>query len=176
MSAVLCDMHGATWCRLSTPNGLPSSVTSRDQREQPADRKKEHNMSSISIIGSGNMTSAIGGLALKGGNAVEVIGRDAAKTETLAQQLGDGATAGTWGAVPTGDVVVLAVLFESAVDVVSQFGDALDGKVIVDITNPFNATATGLATPDDTSNAQLIAAAAPASAHVVKAFNTLFRD
>ena len=60
--------------------------------------------------------------------------------------------------------------------VVSQFGDALDGKVIVDITNPFNSSVTGLATPDDTSNAQLIAEAAPAGAHVVKAFNTLFRD
>jgi predicted dinucleotide-binding enzyme len=136
----------------------------------------EHTMSSISIIGSGNMTSAIGGLALEGGNAVEVIGRDAARSEALAQQLGDGATAGTWGAVPTGDVVVLAVLFDSAGPVVSHFGDALDGKVIVDITNPFNPSVDGLATPDDTSNAQLIAKAAPANAHVVKAFNTLFRD
>src|ERR1700712_2074142 len=109
----------------------------------------EHTMSSISIIGSGNMTSAIGGLALKGGTAVEVIGRDAAKSKALAQQLGDGATAGTWGAVPTGDVVVLAVLFDSAVPVVSHFGDALDGKVIVDITNPFNPGVDGLAPPDD---------------------------
>jgi 8-hydroxy-5-deazaflavin:NADPH oxidoreductase len=133
-------------------------------------------MSSVSIIGSGNMTSAIGGLALEGGNAVEVIGRDAAKSEALARELGDGATVGAWGAAPAGDVVVLAVLFESAVDVVGQFGDALAGKVLVDITNPFNADATGLATPDGTSNAQLIAAAGPASAHVVKAFNTLFRD
>jgi predicted dinucleotide-binding enzyme len=160
--------------RLSTLLGVPSKVTSRDEREQH--RKKEHIMSSISIIGSGNMTSAIGGLALKGGNAVEVIGRDAAKSEALARELGDGASAGAWGAAPAGDVVVLAVLFESAVDVVSQFGDALGGKVLVDVTNPFDATATGLATPDDTSNAQLIAAAAPASAHVVKAFNTIFRD
>jgi predicted dinucleotide-binding enzyme len=133
-------------------------------------------VSQISIIGTGNMTSAIAGLALRGGNAVEVIGRDRVRAEALAQELGDGATAGTWGATPVGDVVVLAVLFESAADVIGQFGAALDGKVIVDITNPFNADATGLATPDDTSNAQLIAAAAPASAHVVKAFNTIFRD
>jgi predicted dinucleotide-binding enzyme len=133
-------------------------------------------MSSISIIGSGNMTSAIGALALKGGNTVEIIGRDAAKTAALAQELGDGASPGTWGAPPAGDIVVLAVLFDSAVPVVSHFGDALAGKVIVDITNPFNPSVTGLATPDDTSNAQLIAEAAPASAHVVKAFNTIFRD
>jgi predicted dinucleotide-binding enzyme len=133
-------------------------------------------MSSISIIGSGNMASAIGALALKGGNTVEVIGRDAAKAAALASALGDGATAGTWGAAPTGDIVILAVLFDSAVPIVSEYGDPLANKIVIDITNPFNAGATGLAIPHDTSIAQMVAEAAPASAYVVKAFNTLFRD
>jgi 8-hydroxy-5-deazaflavin:NADPH oxidoreductase len=133
-------------------------------------------MSSISIIGSGNMASAIGALAIKGGNAVEVVARDATKAAALAEALGGGATAGTWGATPAGEIVILAVMFDSAVPVVSQYGDALAGKVIVDITNPFNADATGLAIPDDTSIAQMVAKAAPAGTHVVKAFNTLFRD
>jgi 8-hydroxy-5-deazaflavin:NADPH oxidoreductase len=133
-------------------------------------------MSSVSIIGSGNMASAIGALAVKGGNAVEVIGRDAVKAAALAKALGHGATAGTWGAAPAGDIVILAVLFDSAVPVVIEYGDALANKIIVDITNPFNASASGLAVPHDTSVAQMIAGAAPASAHVVKAFNTLFRD
>jgi predicted dinucleotide-binding enzyme len=122
------------------------------------------------------MAGAIGALALKGGNAVEIVGRDATKAAALAQALGDGATAGTWGAAPAGDIVILAVLFENAVPVVRQFGDALGGKIIVDITNPFNPSATGLAIPDDTSIARMVAEAAPASAHVVKAFNTIFRD
>jgi 8-hydroxy-5-deazaflavin:NADPH oxidoreductase len=133
-------------------------------------------MSSISIIGSGNMASAIGALAVKGDNAVEVIGRDAAKAAALASALGNGATAGTWGDAPAGDIVILAVLFDNAVPVVSLYGDALAGKIIVDITNPFTTDAKGLVTPDDSSGAQEIAKAAPASAHVVKAFNTLFRD
>ncbi len=133
-------------------------------------------MSSVSIIGSGNMASAIGALAVKGGNAVEVIGRDAVKAAALANALGNGATAGTWGDVPAGDIVILAVLFDSAVPVVREYGDALANKTIVDITNPFNPSVTGLAVPDDTSIAQMVAAAAPRSAHVVKAFNTLFRD
>jgi predicted dinucleotide-binding enzyme len=132
-------------------------------------------MGSISIIGSGNMAGAIGALAVKGGNAVEVIGRDAVKAAALAKALGNGATAGTWGAVPAGDIVILAVLFDNAVPVVNQYGDALANKIIVDITNPFNASANGLAVPHDTSVAQLVAEATPASAHVVKAFNTLFR-
>ena len=133
-------------------------------------------MSSVSIIGTGNMASALADRALAGGNAVEIIGRDPAKAKELADALGNGATAGTWGAAPAGEIVILAVLFDSAVPVVSQYGDALAGKIIVDITNPFNPSVTGLAVPADTSIAQMVAEAAPASAHVVKAFNTLFRD
>jgi predicted dinucleotide-binding enzyme len=133
-------------------------------------------MTDVSIIGSGNMASAIGALALKGGNTVEVIGRDAAKAAALARALGDGATAGTWGAAPSGGIVILAVLFDSAVPVVSEYGEALADKIVVDISNPFNPSATALAIPADTSIAQMVAKAAPASTNVVKAFNTLFRD
>jgi predicted dinucleotide-binding enzyme len=132
-------------------------------------------MSSISIIGTGNMASAFAAVALKSGSAVEVVGRDAAKAAALADSLGPGATAGAWGEAPTGDLVVLAVPFASAVPVAEAFGEALAGKVIVDITNPFNPTGTGLAFPEGTSVAQLVADATPASTHVVKAFNTLFR-
>jgi predicted dinucleotide-binding enzyme len=133
-------------------------------------------MSSISVIGSGNMASAIGALAVKGGNAVEIIGRDAAKAAKLADELGGGATAGTWGTAPSGDIVILAVLSDGAVPIVREYGNALAGKIIVDITNPFNASGTGLAIPGDTSIAEMVAKAGPASTHVVKAFNTLFRD
>jgi 8-hydroxy-5-deazaflavin:NADPH oxidoreductase len=131
-------------------------------------------MSSISIVGTGNMARILGTRALAGGNTVQVIGRDAAKAADLAGSLGRGATAGTTGDAPAGDIVILAVPYASAAPVVSEYGDALAGKVIVDISNPFNPAATGLATPDGTSIAQQIAKAAPASAHVVKAFNTIF--
>lgn len=133
-------------------------------------------MTSITIIGAGNMASAIGALAIAGGNAVEITARDEAKAASLARALGDGATTGTWGAAPTGDIVILAVLFEGAVQIVNEYGDALGDKIVVDITNPFSPTGAGLAVPHDTSVAQLIAEAAPTSARVIKAFNTLFRD
>jgi predicted dinucleotide-binding enzyme len=120
------------------------------------------------------MARAIGARAVKGGNRVEVASRDASKAQALARTLGGRATAGRFGAAPVGDIVVLAVLHASVVPVVAQYGDALAGKVIVDITNPFNADATGLVTADGTSIAQEIAKVAPASAHVVKAFNTIF--
>jgi 8-hydroxy-5-deazaflavin:NADPH oxidoreductase len=131
-------------------------------------------MSSISFIGLGVMSRAIAARAVAGGNSVELIGRDAAKAKGLAAALGGGATAGAFGTVPAGDVVVLAVPYTSAVPVVAQYGDALAGKVVIDISNTFNADATGLVIPDGTSGAQEIAKAVPASAHVVKAFNTVF--
>jgi predicted dinucleotide-binding enzyme len=131
-------------------------------------------MSSISIIGTGNMARTIGTLAVAGGNTVEIIGRDQSKAADLAKTLGDSATTGQFGAVPAGDIVIVSLLYASVVPVVTQYGDALAGKVIVDISNPFNSAADGLAIADDTSVAQEVAKAAPASASVVKAFNTVF--
>lgn len=130
-------------------------------------------MSSISIIGTGNMARVLGSRALAGGNAVEVIGRDASKADALAREIG-GATAGTIGTAPAGDIVILAVPYAQAVPLVRQFGSALSGKVLVDITNPFNPGLTGLVTPEGSSAAQEIATSAPTGAHVVKAFNTVF--
>ncbi|HTX12798.1 MAG TPA: NAD(P)-binding domain-containing protein [Solirubrobacteraceae bacterium] len=132
-------------------------------------------MSSISIIGTGDMARTIGTLAIAGGNTVEIMGRDQSKAVELAKALGGGTTTGEFGAVPAGDIVILAVLYTSAAQVVSQYGDALAGKVIVDITNPFTSAADGLITRDGTSAAREIADAAPASASVVKAFNAVFR-
>jgi predicted dinucleotide-binding enzyme len=132
-------------------------------------------MSSISIIGTGNMASALAGRALAGGNAVEIVGRDPVKAKELATALG-GATVGTVGTAPDGDIVILAVPYASAAAVIGQYGDALDGKVVVDITNPITPDFTGFLTPEGTSGAQEIAKAAPTGAHVVKAFNTLPSD
>ena len=130
-------------------------------------------MSSISIIGLGNMARALADRALAGGHAVEIIGRDQVKAKELAVALG-GATVGEAGTAPAGDIVIVAVPYAGAATVVSEYGDALDGKVIIDITNPIAPDAKGFVTPEGSSGAQEIAKAAPAGAHVVKAFNTVF--
>ncbi len=129
-------------------------------------------MSSISIIGSGGMAAAIGGLAAKAGHTVEVMSRNPAKAQALAEQTGAGATTGTFGAVPAGHIVILAVPYSAVLDVVKQYGEKLAGKLIVDITNPIKSDLTGFLTPEDSFGAQEIAKAAPASADIVKAFNT----
>ena len=86
-------------------------------------------MSTASIIGSGAMAAAIGGLAAKAGHTVEVMGRDAAKARTMVGRLGSGATTGPFGAAPAGDIVILAVPYAVVLGVVKQFGEALAGKL-----------------------------------------------
>jgi predicted dinucleotide-binding enzyme len=131
-------------------------------------------MSTITILGSGNMATAIGTRAAKHGHAVELMSRNTAKAQALADQIGNGATVGTFGARPAGEIVIVAVPYAAAADVVAHYGDALAGKVLVDITNPFNADASGLTTTAGSSVSRQIAAAAPDDAHVVKALNSIF--
>src|ERR1039457_3920615 len=78
-------------------------------------------MTTISIIGSGNMATAIGTRAAKHGHTIELMSRNTAKAQALADQIGNGATVGTFGARPAGDIVIVAVLYTGAVEVVGVF-------------------------------------------------------
>jgi predicted dinucleotide-binding enzyme len=131
-------------------------------------------MSTISIIGTGGMATAVAGRIAHAGHTVEVLSRDPAKARALADKLSAGATTGTYAAAPTGDIVILAVPYGSAAAVVADYGDALEGKAIIDITNPVAPDLSGLVTPHGSSGAQEIAKGLPATAHVVKALNTVF--
>src|SRR3954449_94373 len=129
-------------------------------------------MTTISIIGSGKKANTIGTRPAKHGHTIELMSRNTAKAQALADQIGNGATVGPFGARPARDIVIVAVLYAGAVEVVAHYGDALAGKILVDISNPFDADATGLVT--SSSAAEEMAAVAPESAHVIKAFNTIF--
>ncbi|HXD60405.1 MAG TPA: NAD(P)-binding domain-containing protein [Lacisediminihabitans sp.] len=131
-------------------------------------------MSSISIIGTGGMATAISSLAARAGHSVEVISRDASKAQALADQIGGDSTVGAFGSTPAGDIVVLAVPYAVNRDVAKQFGANLAGKVIIDVSNTFTADATDVVTPAGTSGAEELAKALPADAKVVKAFNAVF--
>ena len=113
-------------------------------------------MTNLSILGTGNMGQAIAAIAGKGGHSVQLLGSGDADTAV------------------TGEVVVLAVPYPAVSDVISQRGEQLAGKIVVDITNPLNfETFDSLVVPADSSAAADIAAALPQS-RVLKAFNTNF--
>lgn len=113
-------------------------------------------MAHISIIGTGNMGQAIAAVAGRGGHSVQLLGQGDVETQVA------------------GDIVVLAVPYPAVSDVITQRGDSLAGKVVVDITNPLNfETFDSLTVPADGSATAEIAAALPKS-RVLKAFNTTF--
>ena len=113
-------------------------------------------MSTISIIGTGNMGQAIAAVAGRGNHTVQLIGQGDTDTQVI------------------GDVVVLAVPYPALSAVIAERGASLAGKVVVDITNPLNfETFDSLVVPADGSAAAEVAAALPDS-KVLKAFNTTF--
>ena len=134
----------------------------------------------FTIIGAGNMGRGIATRLLSGGNSVVIMDRDNAEAQKMAGELRSAVkgSAAVGAAAMSGPIkseaVVLAVYYGSVPAILSQFGSQLAGKVLVDITNPLNATFDDLATPPGSSAAEEIAKLAPAGAKVVKAFNTTF--
>jgi 8-hydroxy-5-deazaflavin:NADPH oxidoreductase len=129
----------------------------------------------VTIIGAGNMGRGIGTRLVAGGNDVKVLDNDPEQARSLADELGGGAEGGAAGDPLDGDVVVLAVWYEPARSAVEQYGEQLDGRVVVDITNPVDTDSfDGLVTPPDSSAAEELAKLAPDGARFVKAFNTTF--
>lgn len=135
----------------------------------------------ITIIGAGNMARGIATRALSGGHAVTLTAKDQAKAIELAEQLEAAAvgaasvtTAESKSAVADADIVVLAVPYAAAGEIVAGYGTQLDGKIVIDISNPVNASFDGLTVEPGTSAAEEIAKLAAPGARIVKAFNTTF--
>ena len=131
-------------------------------------------MTSVSIIGAGNMGTAIAAIAAKSGASVQLLAQEADKTAAAAATAGASVVSGVSGDALTGDIVVLALPYPAVAGVLAQYADQLDGKIVVDITNPLDfATFDSLVVPADGSAAQVIAQTVP-GARVLKAFNTTF--
>lgn len=132
----------------------------------------------ITIIGTGNMARGIATRILAGGNSVTLIGNEPGDAEKLAAELQETASGGTTVTSTEnrleGDVVVLAVPYAAAGSIVREYSNQLEGKIIVDITNPVDFNTMDPAVPAGTSGAEEIAESASEGASVVKAFNTTF--
>src|SRR3954454_7647759 len=129
----------------------------------------------VTIVGAGNMGRGIATRALAGGHEVEIVDRDPAEARTLAQDIGDSATALEPDAPFGGEVVVFAVYYPGIKDAVQQYAGRIAGKVVVDITNPVDTESWDrLATAPGSSSAEEVAQLVPEGTPVVKAFNTTF--
>lgn len=122
----------------------------------------------VTVIGAGNLGTAVARIASKAGASVQVLARDVAKAAAVGPEV----AAGRIGDPVTGDLVVLALPYSAFDEVLSTYPDGLAGKVVVDPSNPIDfATQDSVIDPPGTSAAAQLATRL-AGARVLKAFNT----
>ncbi len=124
----------------------------------------------VTVIGAGNMGSALTRQLALAGHQVRVTARDIGKASAL-QQPGVSVVPAAEAAADA-DVVIVATGYGEAAAALASVGN-LAGKVVVDITNPLSADYMSLTVGHTTSAAEEIAKSVP-DALIVKAFNTLF--
>ena len=122
----------------------------------------------IGIIGAGNVGRALATASVRAGHAVTITSAVPGEAERVAAEVGATAAAPNRDAVANADAVILAVPFDAVNAIADELGSALDGKVLIDVTNRFAPEQL-----DGTSNAELTQGMAP-NAKVIKAFNTIF--
>lgn len=128
----------------------------------------------IAIIGTGEVAAALGPEFAEQGHTIIYGSRDPDREDVRALVASTSDTASVTtprDASEHADIVVLAVPGLLVEDITLSLGD-LAGKIIIDPTNPLNRSDNGLSHAVETSNTEIIQAAAP-DAYVVKAFNTL---
>jgi predicted dinucleotide-binding enzyme len=130
----------------------------------------------VGVLGSGAVAKALGTGFVKHGHRVMFGTRDASKLADVATLTG--ATVGTFAeAAQFGDVLVLAVKGSAAEEVLRLAGPGIEGKTIIDPTNPIAATppvngVLSFFTSYDESLMERLQRAFP-SARFVKAFSSV---
>jgi len=129
----------------------------------------------VAVLGAGRMGGALGALAAKSGHPVVFGSRSGAAGAEAARAAGHGARAGSYGeAARDADLVILATRWEQALPALFAAG-SLQGRVVLDATNPSAPDGFTLLIGHTTSGAEEIARAFPA-ARVVKAFNHVYAE
>lgn len=129
----------------------------------------------IGIIGTGSMASALAQKLSKAGHTILIGSRDAGRAKSLAEMMGSTVQGGSIAqAADFGQAIILAVTWAGVDNALEEAGD-LDGRVLVDCTNPLDPDSYDLIPGRKMSAAEYIAQKSK-NAQVVKAFNTVFAE
>lgn len=140
-------------------------------------------MTSIALIGPERHGSAIAQLFASHGTDVTLFHYKHDKASAVAQALRESAPQATitvahtlQEAVADNDLVVLATLWDKPQrEVLESLGSALEGKIVLDISNPLDVTPFGIIprTPEQGSAGQFVQSILPARVGHAKAFSNL---
>lgn len=93
--------------------------------------------SKVAVIGLGNIGTAVATNLVKGNRAVIIADRTIEKAKTLSQKLGSLAQPmDIASAIKESDIIVFAVWFNATKELLHQYATELEGKIIVDPSNP----------------------------------------
>lgn len=131
----------------------------------------------VAVIGLGNIGKAVAINLVKGKHSVILSSREEGKAETFAKELGNLAkTSSAADAIKEADVVIPAIYFNSLKDFFKTYAAELDGKIIVDVSNPIAPDGNGgfkKIIGENESSAKILSELVPKNAKLVKAFGTL---
>jgi predicted dinucleotide-binding enzyme len=132
------------------------------------------------IIGVGKIGGAAARHLVAGGEPVVLSAKEESNAKALAGELGPLARAASVeDAIAEADAVLLAVWLDTIEELVPQYARLLEGKVVVDPSNPIGFDDSGQmfrTLPEGQSAGSVVAGLLPAGAHYVKAFGTLVGD
>ncbi len=131
----------------------------------------------VAIIGLGNIGKIIAQNTIKCNRSVFIASREETDAKEFAMELGSLATAtSTSDAIKNADIIVLSVWFNTIQELFKQYTTELQGKIIIDPSNPIAPDENGgfkKIIGEKESAGQLNAAIIPRGAKLVKAFGTL---
>lgn len=133
--------------------------------------------SKVAVIGLGNLGTAVATNLVKGNRAVIVADRTIEKAKALSQKLGNLAQPmDIASAIREADIIVFAVWFNAIKELLVQYKTELEGKIIVDPSNPIAPDEKGgfkKIIGDKESAGEIIAELLPKNAKLAKALGTL---
>jgi len=133
--------------------------------------------STVAVIGLGNIGSAVAANLVKGNRTVIVADRTFEKAKSLSAKLGSLAKpVEIPAAIKDADIIVLAIYFEPIKQFLKQYAKELEGKIIVDPSNPIAPDEKGgfkKIIGQNESSGQILSTQLPNNAKLAKALGSL---
>lgn len=133
--------------------------------------------SKVAVIGLGNIGTIVAANLVKGNRSVIIADRKTEKAKTLAQKLGNLAQPSEIrDAIKKADIIVLAVWYDAIKELFNTYADELQGKIIIDPSNPIAPDDKGgfrKIIGENQSAGEILSSLLPKDAKLVKALGTL---